>query len=101
MAMAEAYPAYHHELGTSPIKTREALLFFALQGFGKTKLNKAMFHADFEAYAELGSSITGERYYHEKYGPSTFALYAAAMAQARWTSRICDAVGSERPFAEN
>ncbi len=38
-------------------------------GYGKVKLNKLLFRADFEAYRLLGASITGEEYKRQEYGP--------------------------------
>lgn len=42
--------------------------------FGAVKLNKVLFYADFEAYAELGSPITGARYQHLEFGPAARPL---------------------------
>lgn len=39
------------------------------EGYGKVKLNKLLFRADFEAYRLLGVSITGEEYKREELGP--------------------------------
>jgi Antitoxin SocA-like, Panacea domain len=39
------------------------------EGFGMVKLNKLLFRADFEAYRQLGASITGETYEKQDYGP--------------------------------
>lgn len=36
---------------------------------GATKLNKALWRADFRAYYELGASITGARYTRQPFGP--------------------------------
>ena len=38
-------------------------------GFGKVKLNKLLFRADFEAFRLLGASITGEEYKRQEHGP--------------------------------
>jgi len=38
--------------------------------FGKTKLNKILFFSDFEAYRQLGTSITGATYQHLPWGPA-------------------------------
>lgn len=37
--------------------------------FGKIKLNKILFYADFSAYLRHGSSITGEDYIKQPHGP--------------------------------
>ncbi|GMV88599.1 MAG: hypothetical protein AMXMBFR81_15300 [Chthonomonas sp.] len=37
--------------------------------FGKTKLNKLLFYADFLAYLRLGRTITGEEYVKQPFGP--------------------------------
>jgi hypothetical protein len=39
------------------------------EGYGKVKLNKLLYRADFEAYRLLGSSITGEEYKRQELGP--------------------------------
>ena len=39
------------------------------EGYGKVKLNKLLFRADFEAFRLLGTSITGEEYKKREYGP--------------------------------
>lgn len=39
------------------------------EGFGMVKLNKLLYRSDFEAYRVLGSSITGETYEKQEYGP--------------------------------
>jgi hypothetical protein len=39
------------------------------QAFGKTKLNKILFYADFLAYLETGKAITGQDYQKFPYGP--------------------------------
>ncbi len=39
------------------------------EGYGKVKLNKLLFRADFEAYRLLGASITGEEYKRQDLGP--------------------------------
>ena len=39
--------------------------------FGKTKLNKILFAADFEAYRQRGRSITGADYPASRMGAST------------------------------
>jgi hypothetical protein len=38
-------------------------------GYGKVKLNKLLFRADFEAFRLLGASITGEDYKRQEHGP--------------------------------
>jgi len=38
--------------------------------FGETKLNKALFFADFEAFRLLGEPITGAEYQKNKFGPT-------------------------------
>jgi hypothetical protein len=39
------------------------------EGYGKVKLNKLLFRADFEAYRLLGASISGEEYKRQELGP--------------------------------
>jgi len=55
-------------------KLRELILYIAQRCqadpyFGKTKLNKILFYADFTAYAELGAAITGQEYMRLPHGP--------------------------------
>ena len=45
--------------------------------FGRVKLAKTMFYADFTAYAEEGEPLTGARYFHWPQGPFTAEIYAA------------------------
>lgn len=60
-------------------KTAELILYIARRSedddkFGKTKLNKLLFFADFWSYGKLGSSITGERYRKLEHGPAIHNL---------------------------
>ena len=64
-----AFPQYHHERGPNEVKTRELILYISQHRFGLTRLNKALWKADFDAYRETGRSITGEEYQHIQYGP--------------------------------
>lgn len=55
-------------------KFRELVLYVARKcahdsGFGKTKLNKVLWWADFQAFARLGEPITGAKYMHLPWGP--------------------------------
>jgi hypothetical protein len=55
-------------------KLEELVLYIAErsegdQPFGKTKLNKILFQADFIYFAETGRSITGQEYVKQPYGP--------------------------------
>lgn len=55
-------------------KLKELALFFAKKSeddvnFGRTKLQKLFFTADFIAYATFGASITGQRYVKRDHGP--------------------------------
>jgi len=55
-------------------KFRELILYIATRCeedpyFGKTKLNKILFYADFTAYGELGAPITGQEYMRLDHGP--------------------------------
>lgn len=57
-----------------PLKMCELLLLVAERSvddrnFGKTKLNKILYYIDFEAFAQLGRSITGAQYQRRPYGP--------------------------------
>ncbi|MFZ0664362.1 MAG: Panacea domain-containing protein [Acidimicrobiales bacterium] len=64
-----AFPQYHHELGHNEVKTRHLILYISRHGFGLTRLNKALWKADFDAYAATGRAITGEEYQHIPFGP--------------------------------
>lgn len=55
-------------------KFKELVLYLSAastadEGFGMVKLNKLLYHADFEAYRLLGHSITGATYEKQAYGP--------------------------------
>jgi hypothetical protein len=58
----------------------ELMLYFSKRGseegliIGSTKLNKLLFFADFKAYRELGTPITGARYQKLEFGPAPRAL---------------------------
>lgn len=59
---------------------REAVLYVSWrmkdnQRFGRLKLAKTLFYADFESYADDGSVVTGARYEHFPNGPFPPALY--------------------------
>lgn len=63
-------------------KFGELLLYVAEQSendpnFGKTKLNKILFYADFLAYGIYGCSITGATYQRRDYGPVPQEITAA------------------------
>lgn len=60
-------------------KMRELILYIALrchtdEHFGKTKLNKLLFFADFQAYDMLGRSITNMEYQALDQGPAPRAM---------------------------
>ncbi len=55
--------------------------------FGETKLNKALFFSDFEAYRLLGKPITGAEYQKNKYGP-TARLYTIMRDELLRTHQI-------------
>ncbi len=62
-------------------KLRELVLLIATlsegdEPFGKTKLNKLAFYADFLAYLNFGKSITGHEYFHLPEGPAPRKLLA-------------------------
>ncbi len=59
---------------------REAVLYIAWRtrqdaGFGRIKLAKTLFYADFAAFAEEGEAVTGARYEHWEFGPFPPVLY--------------------------
>jgi hypothetical protein len=56
-------------------KFKQLILYLAERsgddpGFAATKLNKLMYFCDFEAYRQLGRSITGARYQKLPWGPA-------------------------------
>ncbi len=56
-------------------KLKEMMLYVAKQSegdetFGRTKLNKILFYADFLAYAQTGNAISGHRYQKLDKGPA-------------------------------
>jgi hypothetical protein len=56
-------------------KFKQLILYLAQRsgedpGFAATKLNKLMYFCDFEAYRQLGHSITGARYQKLPWGPA-------------------------------
>lgn len=66
-------------MGSGDTKFRELILYLARKSegdvhFGATKLNKQLFYADFIAYRQLGSSISGQRYQKLPYGPAPRGL---------------------------
>lgn len=68
-----------------PEKLEELILYVSEksatdQFFGKTKLNKILFFADFTAYRETGRSITGAVYQHLPQGPCPHQLLPALNA---------------------
>lgn len=66
----------------SPRKLQELILYVSSRSladpwFGKTKLNKILFFADFGAYKRTGCSITGAVYQHLRQGPCPHQLLPA------------------------
>lgn len=60
---------------TSADRFRQLILYVARKTeadprCGKTKLNKILFYADFEAYRSLGKPISGQVYQKLQYGPA-------------------------------
>jgi hypothetical protein len=60
--------------GYDPRRFENLVLYFASKsgddpGYGKVKLNKLLFRADFEPYRLLGASIKGEEYKAQEMGP--------------------------------
>jgi hypothetical protein len=60
-------------------KFKEMILYVAKQAdkddrCGKTKLNKLLFYADFEAYRRFGASISGQSYQKRQFGPVPVAF---------------------------
>lgn len=53
---------------------------------GRTKLNKILFYADFEAYRSLGASISGQLYQKLQFGPAPRRLLpeVEGMKRAGW-----------------
>ena len=94
-------------------KLKELVLLIAVksegdESFGKVKLNKLMFLADFMAYLDFGKSITGHEYQRLPWGPAPRQLLAIVPAfckppepDADVAIRVNDYHGKqqERPFA--
>jgi uncharacterized phage-associated protein len=90
-------------------KLRELILYIAEhserdEDFGKTKLNKILFYADFIAYAKMGRSITGQEYQKMQFGPVPRDIEAALnylRASEDLAIRKCDHYGcpQQRPVA--
>jgi hypothetical protein len=65
-----------------PAKLKELILHVAQRSegdrtFGKVKLNKILFYADFAAYARRGVAITGQEYARYPHGPVAPAVQPA------------------------
>lgn len=66
-------------------KFRELILYVARETeddpkCGATKLNKILFYADFLAYRELGSSLSGQTYQRLEHGPAPRGIVPAVEA---------------------
>jgi antitoxin SocA-like protein len=91
-------------------KLQELILYIAQRSvhddsFGKTKLYKTLFYADFAAFAEWGASITGERYAKFPHGPvppRAKEVIAALIADgaARVETRLHGGKPQERVIAQ-
>lgn len=69
-------------------KFRELILYVARETegdakCGATKLNKILFYADFLAFRELGSSISGQAYQKLDFGPAPRGIVPAVEAMER------------------
>lgn len=67
-------------MGYKPEKFEELVLWIAWKmrddpRFGRVKLAKALFYADFDAFAEYGQAITGATYEHWDHGPVPPVLF--------------------------
>jgi hypothetical protein len=67
------------EAATDDRKMKELILYLASKSeedprFSSTKLNKLLFYCDFEAYRQLGHSITGHSYQKLPFGPAPKAV---------------------------
>ncbi|MCK4224543.1 MAG: SocA family protein [candidate division Zixibacteria bacterium] len=62
--------------------------------FGATKLNKILFYSDFIAYAELGDSITGERYWRLPKGPAPRFLVQVRKQMLKADEIVCYSVNT-------
>jgi Protein of unknown function (DUF4065) len=70
----ETMPTTNRASNASDAKLKELALYIAKlseedERFGRTKLQKELFTADFLAYAKLGKSITGQTYAKRELGP--------------------------------
>lgn len=81
-----------YSAGSSVRRLREMMVYFASQPqMWRTKLNKALFYADFLHYRRFGTAISGCRYVHMQFGPVPSDFYALQAALVEDTSI------SERP----
>lgn len=64
-------------------RLKDLILFFCKSGCLKTNLNKLLFYADFKAFKEKDSSLTGARYVRINYGPvvNDFNFYFASLVE--------------------
>ncbi|MGO9903639.1 MAG: Panacea domain-containing protein [Solirubrobacteraceae bacterium] len=81
-----------------PDRFREAVMYIAWRTrddarFGRVKLAKALFYADFDAYADGGEVITGARYEHWPFGPFPPILYDVEKQLER--SGLAELVGGD------
>jgi Protein of unknown function (DUF4065) len=93
-------------------KFKELVLYLAQvaervddEGFGMVKLNKLLYHADFEAFRLLGRSITGATYEKQEWGPVARALpivldELAAQGRLRWEFILRGPHTSKVPMVE-
>lgn len=68
--------------GYNPARFLEAVMYIAWRTrddarFGRVKMAKTLFYADFEAYADDGVAVTGATYEHWRFGPFPPQLYTA------------------------
>lgn len=66
---------YQEALPGGQTRLRELILYIAgkcakAESFGLTKLNKILWRADFEAFAERGTPVTGRAYQRLQFGPA-------------------------------
>ena len=68
-------PTYKYHLAGGQSRLREAILYVCKkcesdQYFGLTKLNKILWSADFNSFAERGQPVTGRTYQRLEFGPA-------------------------------
>lgn len=68
-------------------------------GFGATKLNKVLYHADFRAFERFGVPLTGMAYQKLPFGPAPRALLPVVRELAE-EGALTEAAAQDEPFEQ-